>query len=354
MLGLHVDADGMPWHFRRKAAFVFGEGPRAGRHRGALVMGHYARASRTVVAVEECPVHGDRANHLAFALFAHLARAGIPAAGPRLDGILRHVLVRTSHDERDAVVMLVVTRNDKKLRAPVRAFLSSSEAPDGFLINVHDRPGPFVVGRETIRVDGVRQVRETVLGTRFLVSPDAFFQTSPEAAALLVEEVLARAAATRRPSRGRDAHPHAVLDLYAGSGLFALPLVSAGHDVTAVEENKQAVDDLEANRRLKGGPRGRLRVMRARVEDALPRLAHGPADLVVLDPPRQGCPQEVLEGVFRTIAPRTAVYVSCNPEALASELPSIVTAGYRVTRVQPVDMFPHTPHIESVVTLRRA
>jgi 23S rRNA (uracil1939-C5)-methyltransferase len=79
----------------------------------------------------------------------------------------------------------------------------------------------------------------------------------------------------------------------------------------------------------------------------------GQFDAVVLDPPRQGCPPEVLAAVFERMKPARAVYVSCNPDALAKELPVILKAGYRVTRVQAVDMFPHTDHIETVIAFQR-
>ena len=131
----------MPWSFRHKAAFVFGHG--AGTPR-TLVMGHYAAGSRRIVPVQACPVHSDRANQLAFALRDHLARAGVPAAGPALDGILRHVVIRTTHDDREAVVMLVVTRNDASLRKPLRAFLASADPPPtGLLVTVAHAPRPL-------------------------------------------------------------------------------------------------------------------------------------------------------------------------------------------------------------------
>ena len=94
---------------------------------------------------------------------------------------------------------------------------------------------------------------------------------------------------------------------------------------------------------------GQIRFIAARVEDALARVARDPWDAVVLDPPRQGCPPAVLSAVFERIRPARVVYVSCNPDALAEELPVILKTGYRVTRVQPVDMFPHTDHIETVM-----
>ena len=119
-----------------------------------------------------------------------LAKARIPAAGTNLAGIVRHLLIRTTADDREAVAMLVVTRNDKALRRPVRALLTSAERPDGFFINIHDEPGPYMVGRETLKIEGHAQIRERVGGLSFLVSPTAFFQTNVRAASALQQYVL--------------------------------------------------------------------------------------------------------------------------------------------------------------------
>jgi 23S rRNA (uracil1939-C5)-methyltransferase len=97
----------------------------------------------------------------------------------------------------------------------------------------------------------------------------------------------------------------------------------------------------------------RVRFINARSERALGDLERRTVDAVVLDPPRQGCAPAVIEGVFRRLAPPRVVYVSCNPASLAAELPAIIAAGYRVVSVQPVDMFPHTPHVEAVAVLDR-
>ena len=332
----------MPWRFRHKAAFVFGQDPRNPR---ALVMGHYAAGSQRLVPIETCPVHAERANELAFALRDQLVKARIPAAGPALEGILRHVVIRTSQAETAAVVMLVVTRNDKSLRRPLRAFLARPDPPTGLLVNVHYRPGPYMVGDETIRIAGRASIRENALGPAFLVSPTAFFQTNPEAAAALLADVVTEA--------GDVDASTVVADLYAGSGLFAIPLALRGHTVVAVEENVQAVRDGEANARLNRVAPGQLRFVHGRVEDALHRLGRTPPDVVVLDPPRHGCGPGVIRGVFANVAPARAIYVSCDPVSLARDLVDITGAGYSIARVQPVDMFPHTPHIETVVTLER-
>jgi 23S rRNA (uracil1939-C5)-methyltransferase len=339
LIGMRVDETGWPWRFRHKASFVFGQGPG-----GRTTLGHYTARSHDVVAIVECPVHADRANRLAFALHDHLMRARVPAAGPSLSGVLRHLIVRTTRDGREVGAMLVVTRNEKLLRKPVKAFLATEEAPDGFYLNIHDRPGPHLLGRETMRLSGRSHVKETVNGFSYLLSPTAFFQTNVDAADVIVRLVLEAVP---------EAEPQRILDLYSGSGLFTVPLAARGHHVTAVEENRQAIEDAEANLRLNRVSAKDVRLQAARVEEALYRLAREKFDTVILDPPRQGCPPAVIEGVFHRIKAPRVVYVSCNPEALAAEVPSILDAGYAIDAVQPVDMFPHTTHIETVVTFSR-
>jgi 23S rRNA (uracil1939-C5)-methyltransferase len=187
-------------------------------------------------------------------------------------------------------------------------------------------------------------VKEEALGPGFLVSPTSFFQTNVTAAATLVRLVV-EALPGERDLR--------VLDLYSGGGLFALPVAVRGHRVTAVEESRKSVKDAELNRRLNAVPEERLKLVCSPVERALPHLKPGAFDAVILDPPREGCPAEVVKAVFGRLQPARGILVSCNPEALARELPLAVALGYRVVRVQPVDMFPHTPHVEAVAVLER-
>jgi len=185
--------------FRSKVSFVFGSAARD----GALLMGHYAAGTHRVVPVQECPVHAARGNRIAFALRDRLARAGIRASAAR-GGILRHLIIRTSSDESEAVAMLVVTRNDKSLRAPIRGLLTSPDRPEGFLLNIHAKRSSLMVGDETIRIDGATHIRERGIGTMvYRVSPTAFFQTNVGAARELVNRVAASVGSVAR-----------VLDLY--------------------------------------------------------------------------------------------------------------------------------------------
>jgi 23S rRNA (uracil1939-C5)-methyltransferase len=299
-------------------------------------MGHYARGSRRVMPDQECPVHDERGNAVAFGLLESYAHMSGPA--PQT---LKSVAVRSSVSTDETMATLVVTDDrDKRLRTATRRALTASWAPTSFHVNIHPRGDPFIFGPETRRITGTERLREDVSDTAFLISPTAFFQTNVNAAEILVRLVV-------------DAVPRdgTVLDLYAGAGLFALPLARRGHQVVAVEANPVAVADGEASLRLNRVSTERCRFI-AKPVGAVTRRATA-MDAVILDPPREGCEAAVLDDVFGRIRPKTAVYVSCNPDTLARDLKRVVRHGYEISSLQPVDMFPHTPHIETVVVTTR-
>jgi len=338
MIGMPVDPDGVPRRFRQKAAFSFTEDSR-----GRLQIGHFARGTRTVIPVTECLVHADRANRVAFAMRDALAGKRVPVATER-SGLLRHAVVRVTEDESEAVAVVVATEDHPVLEGALRRIASSRDKPEGLLLNLHDQDSPYLFGPHTVRIDGVGHVKETALGPSFLSSPTGFFQTNIHGAAHLVR--LVRAAIGAGPSLR-------VLDIYSGSGLFALPLALAGHRVTAVEESRKASREAAKNAQLSGVPESRLRLVPSKVEDAIEHLVRHPWEAAVIDPPRSGCPEAVMRTLVRRIAPPKLVIVSCNPEALMDEMRVAYDAGYRAALVQPVDMFPHTAHIETVVVLER-
>jgi 23S rRNA (uracil1939-C5)-methyltransferase len=285
------------------------------------------------MAVRECPVHDERGNAVAFGLYHAYER--------RPPDSLKSVAVRASVSTDETMATLVLSDNrDARVRTVTTQALEEPWAPSSFHVNLHPRGDPFIFGPDTQHIAGTSRLREDVADTAFLISPTAFFQTNVRAAAILVRLVL-------------DAIPHdaSVLDLYAGAGLFALPLARRGQPVVAIEANAVAVADGEASLRLNRIPATRCRFIARPVSTAIRRT--GAADAVILDPPREGCEAVVLDGVFGTRRPAVAVYVSCSPGTLARDLARIEGHGYEIRSLQPVDMFPHTPHIETVVMLTR-
>jgi 23S rRNA (uracil1939-C5)-methyltransferase len=251
---------------------------------------------------------------------------------------LRSLAIRVGCRTPELMAALIVSNDrDRRVRTATRQLLDASP-PASMHLNVHTRDDAFIFGPSTRHLHGSPRMREQVAGASFLMSPAAFFQTNVLAAEVLVRLVLD---AVQPPGR--------VLDLYAGSGLFAIPLAIAGSEVVAVEESRLAVGDGEAALKLNAAAQGRCRFVARRVETALTMFRE--ADVVVLDPPREGCAPSVLREVFARLKPARAIYVSCNPETLATDLAVAARHGYRIRSLQPVDMFPHTAHIETVAAL---
>jgi 23S rRNA (uracil1939-C5)-methyltransferase len=321
-----------PWHFRNKVHFVV-ERSRTGE----ILTGHFARSSRHVVGVRECPVHDERGNAVAFALRDACQRADTRE--------VKSIAVRAGHSRSETMATLVVaSESDKRVRQASRRALTGPAAPTSLHVNVHPRGDAFIFGRDTRHIAGPERLREDVGGASFLISPTSFFQTNVRAAEILVHQVLSAIPTGTT-----------VLDLYAGTGLFALPLALRGSTVVAIEENKVAVADGKASLRLSRVPEARCRFIAKPVEVALEggRLTTREFDAVVLDPPREGCDASVIDRVLGQPGPARAVYVSCDPESLGRDLARITSRGYAIASIQPVDMFPHTPHIETVVVLDR-
>jgi 23S rRNA (uracil1939-C5)-methyltransferase len=176
-----------------------------------------------------------------------------------------------------------------------------------------------------------------------LISPRSFLQVNNEAAALLYNAVLERADLTGKQT---------VLDLYCGIGGIALTLAPHAKRVVGIEMNTEAVADARRNARLNNRRNCRFEAgdVRELLADSIEDEQR--FDLVVLNPPRKGCDREVLQQVAE-LAPQRIVYVSCSPQTLARDLDILAGLGYACRELQPVDMFPQTPHVENVALLER-
>jgi 23S rRNA (uracil1939-C5)-methyltransferase len=312
------------WRYRNKLEYSFGE------RDGKLVLGFHRRGSWSqVVGAEDCHLASDQNNRTRNEVRDWARGESIPAydAGARA-GVLRNLVVREGR-RTGQVQTRLVTSPARFARPPVD------------LHTVIEGPGSGTVGPTGAL--GQEFLIEELAGLRFRVSPLAFFQTNTEMAERLCELATEAAALT-----GRER----VFDLYCGIGTIGLTLARDAAEVWGIETVPEAIADAEHNAKLNDVPNARFIAEDVRL-GVRPLLEQaGSPDVVVVDPPRAGLSKKVVRRVIECEA-RRIVYVSCNPTTLAPNAAQLVEAGYRLRRVTPVDMFPHTPHVECVAVLER-
>ncbi len=337
-----------PWHYRNKMDFTFGTrrwieaGEPAGAPNGFAVGLHVPGRYDKILDVESCDIAFAEATPLLRSV-RELARArGLEAWDVRAHaGLLRHLVLRKGVRTSELMVDLVTTEPAPERVEPLVAELVARHPEITTVVQRVD-DGVALVARGTERVlHGPGVIHEVVDGLTFRISAASFFQTNTEQAEELVRIVKAEAA----PAPGTR-----VFDLFCGSGLFSLALAREGAQVVGYELVEEAVQDARANA-ARNGLDG-LRFVAGDLATTLDLDAlDGTPEVCVVDPPRAGVHVTVL-GALRALAPRRLVYVSCNAKSAVRDLtPLVVEDGYRVLRVQPVDLFPHTPHLECVFTL---
>ena len=324
------------WRYRNKLEYSFGTGDD-----GELVCGFHApgRFDR-ILPMTDCMLASERSNAVREQVLAFCRDQGLGAWDRRSQqGFLRNLVVREGRRTGQLQVRLVTSPG--KLDAD--ALIDAVDA-DGLFWTQTAGLGETTQRGETALLSGIPQLHEQLGDLRFLISPDAFFQTNTEMA-----EVLYGHAAEVAALRGHER----VFDLYCGIGTIGLSLAARAREVIGVEIVEAAVADAIENARLNEVTNasffaGDIRLaMRELVERA------GKPDVAVIDPPRAGLSQKVVRRIIEA-GPQRIVYVSCNPTTLAPNAAQLVEAGWTLRRVRPVDMFPQTPHIECVALLERA
>ena len=318
-----------PSHYRNKvhAAFALDE-------RRQIVSGIYQPGSHAIVPVDSCYIEDETADAVIRDIRAMLRPFKIQVFDERSGtGWLRHVLVRRGFATGQVMVVLVAVNPIFKLQKPfLRELLARHPEISTVVLNKNDRFGPVVLG-----------TWEKVLH-RFRISSRSFYQINP-----VQTEKLYRCAVDFAALRGGET----VLDAYCGIGTIGITASERAKQIIGVELNKDAVRDAIANARLNG-----LKNCWFTAGDAGEYMEKMAADkmrpdVVFLDPPRVGSDERFLRSLIRC-APERVVYVSCNPETLARDLRVLTRGGYAVKAIQPVDMFPFTNHVETVVLLCRA
>jgi 23S rRNA (uracil1939-C5)-methyltransferase len=330
-----------PYGYRNKMEFTVVRDP----GEGVAIGLHQADRYDVVLDIERCLLQSDAMN-------AVLDELRVQARARKLavydqdsgTGLLRFATVREGRRTGETMVNIVAAAPDVETLGPVAERLRARvPSVASVVVNVNAKKASVAVGTEEHLLLGREHIRESLGGLTFQVSANSFFQTNTVQA----EHLFAVVEAACGLEGGETA-----LDLYSGTGAISLLLARRCRWVYGIEVSAAAVDDAVRNARANGIEN--CTFLPGEVRHVLPSLMRDGvrAEVVVADPPRAGFHPKALHALA-ALGPERLVYVSCNPSTLARDLGDLVRQGYRLEWVEPVDMFPQTPHIEAVARLRR-
>lgn len=327
-----------PYHYRHKVQAAFDC-----TRRGQIVAGVYQKNSHDVVDIENCQIENEEADEIIRDVKNMLRSFRIKTYDEDTGyGLLRHVLVRKGYHSGQIMVVLVLA--DAILPSKnnfVKALRKNHPNISTVVINVNDKRTSMVLGERNITVYGKGYIEDSLCGCTFRISPNSFYQVNPKQTEILYEKAIACAGLTGKET---------VIDAYCGTGTIGLIASKSAKQIIGVELNKDAIRDAITN--AKRNDIHNVRFFHQDAGEFMVEMAEKgqQADVVIMDPPRTGSDEAFLSSVVK-LAPKRVVYVSCGPESLARDLKYLTHHGYRMKECTPVDMFPFTRHVETIVSL---
>ena len=326
-----------PWRYRNKSQIPFGV------EEGRVVAGFYKSGSHDIANTPTCLIQSEEADRLMLALKEKAVEFGLEPYDEKTGrGQLRHLVVRKGRTSGETMVVLVTKM--KKISQPERLihFIREVEPTTVSIVqNINPTRTNVIFGEETFVHWGKSHIVDSIGDIQFEISARSFYQINPLQTNVLYQKALEAAGLTGNET---------VMDAYCGIGTISLFLAQQAKQVLGVEIVPQAVEDARRNAELNGFTNAEFEVGAA--EDVITQWYEDGKlpDVVVVDPPRKGLDGKLIDTLIEH-KPRRIVYVSCNPATLARDLRLLEDGGYKVHEVQPVDMFPHTTHVECVTYL---
>ena len=347
-----------PWHYRNKAQFPVGKDKD-----GKPVFGFYAGRTHSIIPTDDCRIEFEGHDKILAALKEYINESGISIYDEDSgSGLLRHVLIRKGFATGEIMVVPVI--NGRKVKRPELLVKKLRESEPGIVsiqLNINTEKTNVILGRECITLYGRDYIEDMIGEVRFRISALSFYQVNPLQTKVLYKEALR--ACLGDENVGREAAEleedggvkKTIWDVYCGIGTISLFLANRFDKVFGVEIVPEAIENAIENAKLNNITNAEFFVGAA--EEIVPALYKKDpekyrADIVVVDPPRKGCDENLLATLIQ-MAPEKIVYVSCDPATLARDCRILADDGYEVVNVQPVDMFPHSGHVETVVLLSR-
>ena len=312
---------------------------------GEIKSGFFASRTHELVPVEICLIQKELSDRAASAVTEFMRSKGIPAYDEKTRrGAVRHVYVRCAVNTGDAVVCVVSARGfGENTAALVEHLRNRCPELTGIVLNINKTAGNTVLAGDFYTLWGNENIRDSLGGIEYEISPQAFYQINP----LQAEKLYARAVEYAAPQGGT------VLDMYCGAGTISLYLAKYADRVIGAEIIPEAVENARKNAQRNGIENAEF--ICADASSAAEKLLNEGIrpEAVVVDPPRKGMDETAIK-VICGMKPERIAYVSCNPATLARDVLVFNECGYALQKATAVDMFPRTPHVESVVLLSRA
>ena len=326
------------FHYRNKAQFPVGR-----NKEGKIVTGFYAGRTHNIIENRDCALGVAENKEVLDRVIAHMEKYGIePYNEATGKGLVRHVLIRYGYFTKEVMVCLIL--NGNKIPKEEQLVKSLCEIPGmtSITINVNKKRSNVILGEEICLLWGQEYITDRIGDISYQISPLSFYQVNPMQTQKLYAKALEYA----------DLHgEETVWDLYCGIGTISLFLAQKAKFVRGVEIVPAAIENAKENAKLNGLENTEFFVGKA--EEVLPReyKKNGVyADVIVVDPPRKGCDETLLETMVE-MNPERIVYVSCDSATLARDLKYLCERGYELRKVCPVDQFGMTVHVETVVLL---
>lgn len=308
---------------------------------GAIKAGYYRQGSHQIVNINQCPIQDDRLNPLLAEIKQDLQKLQIPIYDEKTrKGALRHLCFRIGKNTGEILLTLISAQvSNAVIEKQAQIWLQRYPNLVGVCLNHNPKATNTIFGKETDLLAGRLYLREIFAGLTYHLRPETFFQVNTNVAEALFNQVL-----TQLNLQGNEI----VVDLYCGIGTFTLPIAKKVKQVIGVESYNISIE--QANRNAEINEIENVKFILGESEIIFPEIDEKP-DLVILDPPRKGCQPQVIETLLK-VKPQKIVYISCHPATLARDLQQICQNGdYKLTFVQPGDLFPQTPHVETAVIL---
>ncbi len=329
-----------PNYYRNKVNVIFDHD-----RKGNPISGVYEEGTHQVVAIENCLVHNQKADAIIASIRGMLKSFKIKTYDVDTDyGLLRHVLVRTGFKSGEIMVVLVISSPILPSKNNfVKALREQHPEISTIVVNVNDKKTSTVLGNKEQVIYGKGFIEDTLCEKVFRISPKSFYQVNPAQAEVIYNKAIEMAG-----FKGNET----VVDAYCGIGTIGLIASDHVAKVIGVEINKDAVHDATIN--AKHNNATNIEFYKNDAGEFMSQMAEQKevVDVVFMDPPRTGSNEQFMDALA-LLKPKKVIYISCNPINLERDLQYITKKGYKVEKAVPVDMFPWTGHVETVVLMSR-